>query len=991
MKKFMTLLIAFVLALVLVSCNKEDNGKKISFKLEVPATVELEEGESFDLSPEISGEGEYSVAYSFDNEDCIQVTDNKVIAISEGTVQVTAQLKVAKAGEGEGEPTWENVDLEPVTFTVKVKPVEIMEDYISYSKYNLSLVYNAIVPYLTDDQAVAAKAAYDAGLAAIAADKKDGNGNPLTAQADLVNATKKAYTDAVAAIRDCIPLANGIYSYVGLSNAEKTEILGLLENYCISKGTTGISLFENGNYVMYNERIKLGTENYITGYGFGTLAEGDITAPLASETNDAWKYYYHSVNTADPGTANYLNDQGSEVGDFYGYIASSFWTTFMNDEKNGYDWVPELAVSEKPIAVNADDTGAATTWKFEVRKDVKYTTNSTIASRQAFNNRTIELEDYITPFKLLLTKKNNLYRGSELANTKNGGIKGAKAYYDASENGFDAQAWENVGVKAYEEEGKWYFEVEFTQKYSQFYAMYYISSSLYMPIPQSFLDLVTVENYLGFNEDMTETPVDNTLCLGAYAFEKWESDVQVVYGKNPNYVYADTKYAVKGVHIRIFPAAKEDTTATIKEFLAGNIDAAGIPQDYLNDYKNDPRTRQTKGDSNFKLNINATDADTWTALFGVDGTVCQTEEEDYWSTKAVLSNRFFTKGLSYAIDRLSFASARGSVPAADYFSSAYMSDNENGMSYNSTDEHKAAIAQLLDNTDGYGYSLELSRDYFRMALAELEAAGQIAPGTVKNPTQINIEIAWMYAQHEGNYHNEIKSYLEKAFNDYSVTGGKYSLSVNFWVGDEWSDVYYNKMLVGQFDLGFGSISGNTLDPLGFMNVLSSDKAISNSFTLNWGVDTNNPDEFILVYDGLRFSYDALFNAATSVAFVGEGKNVAAYGYGNAEWDEETKTLTFDFYNNVPESQITVDDVVIYGYTGSGDDYAEQSLENVTTVVEGTTIHVTVVVSDAEFADYQNAYANGSFGFDLYISGEVADLETTYAEFEGDYLATVWSK
>ena len=53
--------------------------------------------------------------------------------------------------------------------------------------------------------------------------------------------------------------------------------------------------------------------------------------------------YYHSSDASDPGTANYLNDKGSQVADYNGYFAGSYFTTFMNSTKDGYDWVPELA------------------------------------------------------------------------------------------------------------------------------------------------------------------------------------------------------------------------------------------------------------------------------------------------------------------------------------------------------------------------------------------------------------------------------------------------------------------------------------------------------------------------------------------------------------------------------------------------------------------------------------------------------------------------
>ena len=865
------------------------------------------------------------------------------------------------------------------------------EDYKAYIAYDLDLLFSSVEDQLTAEQKVLAEQALEAAIDGID-------------EAQTMAEVREAAAAFSTALELIVPAANGIVSYMGLSQAEKTKILGILENYAVTCGTAGISLFENGGYVMYNERVTLGTENYITGYGFGTLAEGKLTAPLDYETNSAWKMYYHTYNASDPGTCNYLDDQGSEVGDFYGYIGASFWTNFMNEEKNGYDWVPELAVSEKPIAVDEDfaETGLSKVWKFEVRTgdngNLKYSTLSTEATRAAYNNRPVALEDYEYPFKLLLTQSNGLYRGSELASSTSGAIAGAKEFYNATAEGFDEAAWANVGIRTYvdETDGKPYFEVTFVSAYSQFFAMYYISSSLYMPVPQSFVeDVCGVDFYLGFSTDGTLSPVDNSLTLGAYVLEQWDSNEQIVYKKNPNYVYATTKYAVEGVHIKVIEAAKEDPTAGIKEFLAGHIDAAGIPQDYLDQYKNDPRTRQTTGSSNFKLNVNACDQETWVELFGVNGTVTQTQEENYWELKPALSNKHFVRGLSYSIDRLSFSSARGSVPSVNFFSSAYMSDNENGISYNATNEHKAAVAQLLDDTDGYGYSLALARDYFRMALSELEADNLYTPGTKDDPTVIKIQIAWMYATHEENYHNEIKKFLEDSFNDDSVCGGVYKLEVEFWVGDKWSDVYYNKMMVGQFDIGFGSISGNTLDPLGFMEVLSSDQDISGSFTLNWGVNTNDPSAYVVVYDGLRWSYDALYKAANGSAIVSDAQNkpVYTFDYAGLTKTDEGYEGEATFTLTLPDvTELTVTDIALCNYAKyySGAGYEEYYIGELdgysfTATREGAVVTVKVLVTNEAVARFNElsgidpavdpdelyGYMGFDFYFDLSLDGETS--------------------
>lgn len=816
--------------------------------------------------------------------------------------------------------------------------------------------------------------------------------------------TKEGITSAVVTakknIASAIPYANGGYTYVGESNSEKTEILGLLEAYAVRNGITGISLFENGGYNMYADRVTLGTENYIVGYGFGTLAEGNITADLESEPNVAWKRYYHSLNAADPGTANYLNDQGSEVSDFYDYFAGSFFTAFMNETKDGYDWVPELA-SSKPEPLDLRPNGTATAWKMKVKTGahdgLKYSTNSTKADRVNFNNRDVEIEDYETAFKFLLTQSNHLYRGGEMAKATTGAIVGAAKYYNDSADGVNEASWEqNVALDTFvDEDGQGWLMFQYTTPVTPFYAMYYINSSLYQPIPQDFIDAVgvtgegdeAVTNYCGYNSDKSYTPVDNSLALGSYVLEAWVTEQEVVYKKNPNYVYADTKYKIPGIHIKIFPAATTDNTAAFKEFLAGNTDAVGIPQDYLEQYKNDPRTRSTTGNSNFKLNVNATDAETWEKLFGENGTITQTPKSKYWEVEPALSNEHFVKALSYSINRTEFADKRGSIASVDYLSSNYMSDPENGISYAKTDAHKQAVAGLLEGTV-QGYNLQLARDYFKLALEELVAAGKYVEGTKKNPTVIELEIAWMYPQHEENYHNEIAKYFMDAFNDDSVSGGKFKLEVKFWVGDQWSDVYYKKLMLGQYDLGFGSISGNALNPLDFLEVLKSDN--SSGFTLNWGTDTNDPDADILVYKGMRWSFDALWTAANSTAIVLNGKNCPALTIddldqkANADGSHtDTLTLTIAEAENF---EVTIDGIVIFIQAATAEDYFEEELEvdsyTLTKNADGTTT-ITLNIS----ADLVEKYA-GDMGYDVYYSLQLAsedypssNLESAYGEFE----------
>ena len=125
--------------------------------------------------------------------------------------------------------------------------------------------------------------------------------------------------------------ANGGYNYASTSGAEaiatRTEILGKLEKYAVESHLTGITLFENGGYVKYSSRLDIPTEEYITGYGFGILSEGNITEDLPGEENANFKRYYHSAQSSNPGKINAADDTGSQVSDLSGYVTSPYLFT----------------------------------------------------------------------------------------------------------------------------------------------------------------------------------------------------------------------------------------------------------------------------------------------------------------------------------------------------------------------------------------------------------------------------------------------------------------------------------------------------------------------------------------------------------------------------------------------------------------------------------------------------------------------------------------
>ncbi|MFA7111321.1 MAG: ABC transporter substrate-binding protein, partial [Bacilli bacterium] len=464
-----------------------------------------------------------------------------------------------------------------------------------------------------------------------------------------------------------------------------------------------------------------------------------------------------------------------------------------------------------------------------------------------------------------------------------GTIKGNTQYWNASADGENDEAFESmVGVKADSTDNS--LTITLNAPVNQFYAMYYLASSLTEPICKDFLDEVGIDNYGKNDTTKGTTPVDNILALGAYMLEEWEADKKIVFKKNDKWIeathpeYEDTAnlHNIKGVHIAILTGAATDKELAFKEFLDGKLDACSIPSTQLASYVDDPRTTTTKGDSVFKLNMNSCDQSTWNELFGVNGSITQTAESDYWQCKPLMSNDNFLNGLDCAINREEFATSVGSIPSQNYFSTNYMSDPENGISYDTTEQHAAVLADRFPET--YGYNYDAAQQLFSKAIDEEIAAGTITAGTATSPTVQYIDVWWMYEYMTTEYAS-IGQYIEKAFNSVGIDKGV-KLVVRNSAVSVWSDVYYKHLMVGQFDLGFGSISGNSLNPINFMEVLRSDN--SSGFTLNWGTDTSVVSDEIN-YDGMNWSYNALWQAAdTGVIVDSDGNQVVAHKFGTPE-------------------------------------------------------------------------------------------------------------
>jgi hypothetical protein len=746
--------------------------------------------------------------------------------------------------------------------------------------------------------------------------------------------------------------ANGAFSYVASSYSERTKILGALEKYAMQNHIGGLTLYGDGGYQVVSSRIKYPfSAGYITGYGFGTMRYGSIDATDSHfQIADAdtsipnVKEFYHSYDSTPITSMNGLDTDGSQIADYWSYFQSSFFgTRIKNDDTSATnletEWYPILAKT-MPVAVNKDAaTGLASKWRFQVRTGddgVTYTTDSSY--RTKWNGQKVSAEDYIFALKVLLTKKIGYYRQSSFTSGSSQ-IKGAAAYYAASADGYNSTAakaaWEGVGFKLVDKDGnKWtsgdaYIEIEYVTPCNEFNSYYRLSDSLLSPINQEFYEEVcgapdsdsfTPSNYANQSSDKSKTAADNVLSVGPYTFTRLNgtNNGDIVLTRNAEWFETKANpnlYKIKGYKYRFDTNTSTDANAMITHFKNKECDASSIPSSAWNDYASsdsgDGWVKRVSGNSStYKMNINACTQERWEELFGENGSITTTSKDDYWEIKPIMSNSDFLDGVYFATDRSGIADSMHRNKAYTYFSEAYMSDPENNISYNSTEEHKEAIADYIttdaSGNDTYGFDLAQAQTLFTRAAKELTDNGTYKSG----------DVIKLYTYYQGQ--SQITQWgdmwaktIEDAFN---AAASSYGLTLDI-VNEAttvWYDCYYSKAMVGQFDFVFGSISGNTLDPLNFMEVLKSDN--SSGFTLNWGVDTSKVDDS-LVYDGKAWSYDALFNVANSGGLVKDGEMAVPYVYNDkktvVDTDEGTITFVYDYDNDLgKQANMNFDDVTV---------------------------------------------------------------------------------
>lgn len=691
-------------------------------------------------------------------------------------------------------------------------------------------------------------------------------------------------------------LASGSFDLSTMPWQEKSKIVAALESYAMTNHSAGIPLYDDASFEQFSKRVKLPSTHYLTNYGFG-VGYGSISGdemyngPLL-ESNAKWRSYFHGYTNTDSGTFNGWDATGADVSDRMSMISSSYFGVKANDDNTDYYWVGSLATQNEPIMLDedgnvvdlsglSDDEREAKTsqfWRvplhFGEGYSYRYVGKTDLQTK--YDGRDIALEDYLTPFKMMLNHQ--LVRYSNLVSDADG-LQGAMEYvYDKSKQELAKDDWTKSGVGVQLSPDGDGLDFAFIQPKSITYARTNLSSQLYSPVPESFIDDIGgISNYgkIGTGSPDSSSIFDNILCFGAYVPEYWEQGKEIVFKKNETYYEADD-FHYDGYTEVVFSGEKSDELA-YKAFLNNELDEVTIPSNYIDAHKNDPQVYRTEGSTIIKLNINSCTQEEWDYYFGPNGNTHPHNEKEAWPVKPIMSNEDFLNGMYFAINRKLYADKAGRNPAMGYLSNAYMLDPAGKTSYRSSEAGKAVLARY-DQAAGegnYGYNAAYAQTLFKNAAKQLVEAGYY-----DEDETIEITGLYRYQTTIDNIGKYVAQDIEESFNKGAAEAGYPSLKldINLEVGGSSYTDTYTRMDHGEFDFAEGAISGNVLNPLSFMNTMSTTKALHQGFNLNWGHRTDlvqkNPCHYEFVEDGVtrggNWSFDALYNASQGFTVVDEG-------------------------------------------------------------------------------------------------------------------------
>ncbi len=680
----------------------------------------------------------------------------------------------------------------------------------------------------------------------------------------------------------------GFFNYKFATTELRHTFMAAAEKYLMNNMYGGVPMFASGSFALYSPRLQLPVDEYVAvmGYGtrFATMSDDDSTVLMFDgELGNAGEYTFRTHNSTDPVTFNQWIYDTSTDSDYMAEYYGALYEYVFNADKSGYEVVPAMA-GGMPIPVDSHitETGkeVSTVWQIPVAAGLEWSYYDNGDAPSYVTDNDITAQDFVDTYKIALDQQwfRAISGGGDFI-SKTQAIVGAQEYIDGTGD------WADVGLKVVD--GK--IQYTFVDDQSEWNVKYWLSSFVMAPIhTQMYDELTDTEGVTTYG-----TSPQSIAYHGPYVISAYETAIILTMEKNPNYASPELDFFTHKTFQII-----TDSEISFQTFEAGKLESIGLPTAKYDEYKNHPGLKRIPGATTYRIMIN-----------GLGTVEAQREAfpDSSWIPEPILANDDFKMAMFFAMDRQYLAEQVLKVRSSNMylFSDAYLVDAELGVPYRSTDQGETVGEGLSPST--FGYNFDAAQALFKLAVAAEIAAGNYEAGESG---------AWTIIELEFNYFQGSDSqvtmfeYLESAYELAFVDFDNYVKIDLTGHAKDFPDIYYDYMMVGEFDLSIGGISGSTLDAASFLDTYCDDNR--GGFTLNWGMDTSSANINVIFndFEGVRHNEMWSFNAISSVlngeVYVNLGAEVTvpAAKLDATSVTPDSFTFTIDQFANTDYTNLT---------------------------------------------------------------------------------------
>jgi len=626
----------------------------------------------------------------------------------------------------------------------------------------------------------------------------------------------------------------GTYNYQYAPVEVRNAFMAAAEEWLLNTQTGGIPIYSQAYAFLLNTRVTPGVEEFIPVLGYG-LEFGEMTADDSTElmvnglTGNAGEFTFRDSIRINPATFNQMDGVDNETEKIMSHYLDALYTYEINANGNGFVINPSMA-SNEPMAIDPWNDGygqeLAYVWEISLKDNLVWTYHpDTDISALGQDHQILDANDFVETFNRAINETWDL---GELLMME--GVDSLQLIDDLT------------------------FQVNFIDPLNQWQVKNLFSSNRLTPVHLELYDILA---------GTYGTSPDTTAYHGPYYLDEYVIDEYLTLKANANF-HDSTKYHYTG-YTYIF---NDDMDQVFQMFLAGKLDYAAIPGSQKEAYKDDSRRFLEPLASTFRININGLGTlENQQMLF----------PESTWVPEPLLANQDFKTAMYFAVDRAYVADDifYNGLPQMYMFSDNNLLDPYTGIPYRRTTEGMGVGLDLSPQT--YGFNTDVAKAYWDLAIEQLVNDGVYQPGTSENWTIIDLDF---YVMNTASEQLAFGQYIKDAFEALFVSNEHY-IKVSIHVEPkDFPNIYYDHIMIGEFDLSVGSLSSDPFSLDEFLYVFSSDNR--SGLTFNWGTETSLPN-ILVEYQNeagetLReyWSFNAIYRVLTGEVDIMNGMEYIEY-------------------------------------------------------------------------------------------------------------------